>query len=85
MHVIQHTLVAMIGVHSCSYIMLLVVLCLVSEHGVSWMDIKQQAVALINEDICINFGKCYTIMVCNDSEYQAVTFDPRYLDKLVYG
>ena len=40
----------------------------------SELDIKQQAVALINEDMCINCGKCY--MVCNDSGYQAITFDP---------
>ena len=38
------------------------------------LDIKQQAVALIDEDMCINCGKCY--MVCNDSGYQAITFDP---------
>ena len=40
----------------------------------SELDIKQQAVALIDEDMCINCGKCY--MVCNDSGYQAITFDP---------
>lgn len=38
------------------------------------LDIMQQAVALIDEDMCINCGKCY--MVCNDSGYQAITFDP---------
>ena len=32
------------------------------------LDTKQQAVALIDEDMCINCGKCY--MVCNDSGYQ---------------
>ena len=35
----------------------------------------QQAVALIDEDMCINCGKCY--MVCNDSDYQWQSpFDP---------
>ena len=32
------------------------------------LDNTQQAVALIDEDMCINCGKCY--MVCNDSGYQ---------------
>ena len=32
------------------------------------LDNTQQAVALIDEDLCINCGKCY--MVCNDSGYQ---------------
>ena len=45
------------------------------------LDIKQQAVALIDEDMCINCGKCY--MVCNDdSSYHHLC--PRDLDKLVY-
>uniref|UniRef100_A0A3Q2VX81 Dihydropyrimidine dehydrogenase [NADP(+)] n=1 Tax=Haplochromis burtoni TaxID=8153 RepID=A0A3Q2VX81_HAPBU len=30
--------------------------------------------ALIDEEMCINCGKCY--MTCNDSGYQAITFDP---------
>uniref|UniRef100_A0A3B3I1B5 Dihydropyrimidine dehydrogenase [NADP(+)] n=1 Tax=Oryzias latipes TaxID=8090 RepID=A0A3B3I1B5_ORYLA len=30
--------------------------------------------ALIDEDMCINCGKCY--MTCNDSGYQAIQFDP---------
>lgn len=34
---------------------------------------KEQVVALIDEDMCINCGKCY--MACNDSGYQAITFD----------
>ncbi|XP_042900300.2 dihydropyrimidine dehydrogenase [NADP(+)] [Parasteatoda tepidariorum] len=38
------------------------------------LDISQQVVALIDEDMCINCGKCY--MACNDSGYQAITFDP---------
>jgi len=37
------------------------------------LDNKQQVVALIDEDLCINCGKCY--MTCNDSGYQAITFD----------
>ncbi|KAN0034723.1 hypothetical protein ACTFIV_001255 [Dictyostelium citrinum] len=38
-------------------------------------DLKrdQQVVALIDEDKCINCGKCY--MTCNDSGYQAIKFD----------
>ena len=32
------------------------------------LDTNQQAVAIIDEDMCINCGKCY--MVCNDSGYQ---------------
>ncbi|KAL6042568.1 hypothetical protein STEG23_023891, partial [Scotinomys teguina] len=35
----------------------------------------QQVVALINEEMCINCGKCY--MTCNDSGYQAIRFDPK--------
>eukprot|EP01135_Chromosphaera_perkinsii_P007593 Nk52_evm49s914 gene=Nk52_evmTU49s914 len=35
---------------------------------------KEHVVALVNEDMCINCGKCY--MTCNDSGYQAITFDP---------
>ncbi|CAD6185538.1 unnamed protein product [Caenorhabditis auriculariae] len=35
---------------------------------------KQQKVAIIDDDMCINCGKCY--MTCNDSGYQAITFDP---------
>ncbi|KAL1416900.1 hypothetical protein MTO96_027395 [Rhipicephalus appendiculatus] len=37
------------------------------------LDITQQVVALIDEDMCINCGKCY--MTCNDSGYQAIEFD----------
>lgn len=37
------------------------------------LDNKQQVVALIDEEMCINCGKCY--MTCNDSGYQAITFD----------
>ncbi|GFS94713.1 dihydropyrimidine dehydrogenase [Nephila pilipes] len=40
----------------------------------SSLDIAQQMVAIIDEDMCINCGKCY--MACNDSGYQAITFDP---------
>lgn len=31
--------------------------------------------ALIDEEMCINCGKCY--MTCNDSGYQAIRFDPK--------
>jgi len=36
---------------------------------------KQQAVALVNNELCINCGKCY--MTCNDSGYQAIKFDAK--------
>jgi len=39
------------------------------------LDNTKQVVALIDEDLCINCGKCY--MACNDSGYQAITFDPQ--------
>lgn len=32
------------------------------------LSIEEQVVALIDEDMCINCGKCY--MTCNDSGYQ---------------
>lgn len=35
---------------------------------------REPAVAIIDDDLCINCGKCY--MACNDSGYQAITFDP---------
>ncbi|XP_022247130.1 dihydropyrimidine dehydrogenase [NADP(+)]-like isoform X2 [Limulus polyphemus] len=38
------------------------------------LDTKQQMVALVDEEMCINCGKCY--MSCNDSGYQAIIFDP---------
>ncbi|XP_022092214.1 dihydropyrimidine dehydrogenase [NADP(+)]-like [Acanthaster planci] len=38
------------------------------------LDNTQQVVALIDEEMCINCGKCY--MTCNDNGYQAITFDP---------
>lgn len=37
------------------------------------LDNKLQKVALIDDDMCINCGKCY--MTCNDSGYQAIKFD----------
>ncbi|XP_050530846.1 dihydropyrimidine dehydrogenase [NADP(+)] isoform X2 [Daktulosphaira vitifoliae] len=39
------------------------------------LDNAAQTVALINEDSCINCGKCY--MACNDSGYQAIEMNPR--------
>uniref|UniRef100_V5GTH2 Dihydropyrimidine dehydrogenase [NADP(+)] n=1 Tax=Anoplophora glabripennis TaxID=217634 RepID=V5GTH2_ANOGL len=38
------------------------------------LDNSKQVVALIDDDMCINCGKCY--MTCNDSGYQAIHFDP---------
>lgn len=38
------------------------------------LDNKQQVIALIDQDMCINCGKCF--MTCNDSGYQAISFDP---------
>uniref|UniRef100_A0A0B7B8B4 Dihydropyrimidine dehydrogenase [NADP(+)] n=1 Tax=Arion vulgaris TaxID=1028688 RepID=A0A0B7B8B4_9EUPU len=37
------------------------------------LDNTDQVIALIDEDMCINCGKCY--MTCNDSGYQAIVFD----------
>ncbi|XP_011505580.1 PREDICTED: dihydropyrimidine dehydrogenase [NADP(+)] [Ceratosolen solmsi marchali] len=37
------------------------------------LDNVKQVVALIDDDMCINCGKCY--MACADSGYQAITFD----------
>merc|ERR1712000_664953 len=34
---------------------------------------EEQAVAIIDENICVNCGKCY--MACADSAYQAIEFD----------
>ncbi|VDK84801.1 unnamed protein product [Dibothriocephalus latus] len=34
-----------------------------------------QVVAKVDEDMCVNCGKCY--MTCNDSGYQAITFDAK--------
>lgn len=39
------------------------------------LDNTQQVVALIDEDLCVNCGKCY--MTCNDSGYQAISFDSK--------
>ncbi len=45
---------------------------------VKWYELDPKAeehvVALVNDDKCINCGKCY--MTCADSGYQAITFDP---------
>ncbi|KAF7482763.1 hypothetical protein GHT09_005899 [Marmota monax] len=38
------------------------------------LSITEQVVAMIDEEMCINCGKCY--MTCNDSGYQAIQFDP---------
>lgn len=39
------------------------------------MDNGRQVVALIDDDLCINCGKCY--MACADSGYQAISFDAK--------
>ncbi|XP_069795164.1 dihydropyrimidine dehydrogenase [NADP(+)]-like isoform X2 [Narcine bancroftii] len=36
---------------------------------------KEHVVAMIDEEMCINCGKCY--LTCNDSGYQAIIFDPK--------
>merc|ERR1712178_218391 len=41
----------------------------------SQLDNTKQAVASVNDDICINCGKC--MMTCNDSGYQAIRFDAK--------
>ena len=35
---------------------------------------REQVVAYVNPDLCLNCGKCYA--TCNDNGYQAITFDP---------
>lgn len=47
-------------------------------HGITSygeLDNTDQVVALIDEEMCINCGKCY--MTCNDSGYQAISLDSR--------
>lgn len=39
------------------------------------LDNTAQKVAVVNDDMCINCGKC--MMTCNDSGYQAIRFDPK--------
>lgn len=39
------------------------------------LDNRQQVIALIDQDVCVNCGKCY--MTCNDSGYQAISFDAK--------
>lgn len=39
------------------------------------LDNRQQVVAVIDNDMCINCGKCY--MTCNDSGYQAIEFNSK--------
>jgi len=39
------------------------------------LDNAKQVVALIDDDLCINCGKCY--MACADSGYQAIAFDSK--------
>jgi len=44
---------------------------------VKWYELDpnrdEQVIALVNDDKCINCGKCY--MTCNDTGYQAISFD----------
>lgn len=43
---------------------------------------EEHVVAFVNDDKCINCGKCY--MTCNDSGYQAIKFDPvTHIPKIV--
>lgn len=46
-------------------------------HIGAWNDLdgNQQVVAVVDEELCINCGKCY--LTCNDTAYQAITFDPK--------
>merc|ERR1711916_2636 len=34
---------------------------------------KEQVVAIVDDELCINCGRCY--QTCNDSAYQAIEFD----------
>ena len=38
------------------------------------LERNYQKVASINDDMCLNCGKC--VMTCNDNGYQAIDFDP---------
>lgn len=42
---------------------------------------KEQVVAVIVEELCIQCGKCY--MTCNDNAYQAITFDENHKAKVI--
>jgi dihydropyrimidine dehydrogenase (NADP+) len=44
------------------------------DHITNWsnLDPKQPAIAVVNDDLCINCGRCY--LTCNDSGYQAILF-----------
>jgi dihydropyrimidine dehydrogenase (NADP+) len=42
---------------------------------------KEQVVAVIVEDLCIQCGKCY--MTCNDNAYQAIVFDKDHKARVV--
>ncbi|GFN98592.1 dihydropyrimidine dehydrogenase [NADP(+)]-like [Plakobranchus ocellatus] len=47
-------------------------------HGITSyleLDNTDQVIALIDEEMCINCGKCY--MTCNDSGYQAISLDSK--------
>ena len=43
----------------------------------AWNDLDgaAQVVAVVDEELCINCGKC--VMTCNDTAYQAIEFDPK--------
>merc|ERR1719267_15414 len=47
----------------------------------SEMSRKEQVVAVIVEELCIQCGKCY--MTCNDNAYQAITFDENHKAKVI--
>jgi len=42
---------------------------------------KEQVVAVVIEELCIQCGKCY--MTCNDNAYQAIIFTPEHKAKVV--
>eukprot|EP00811_Abedinium_folium_P023330 NODE_3288_length_2059_cov_8.715321.p1 GENE.NODE_3288_length_2059_cov_8.715321~~NODE_3288_length_2059_cov_8.715321.p1 ORF type:complete len:590 (+),score=193.30 NODE_3288_length_2059_cov_8.715321:137-1771(+) len=42
---------------------------------------KEQVVAVIVEDLCIQCGKCY--MTCNDNAYQAIMFDENHKARVI--
>lgn len=43
----------------------------------AWNDLdgSAQVVAVVDEEMCINCGKCF--LTCNDTAYQAIEFDPK--------
>jgi dihydropyrimidine dehydrogenase (NADP+) len=46
-----------------------------SIHHITSMDVDAQQFPFVDEDLCVNCGKCY--LTCLDSAYQAITFNEK--------